>query len=238
MYLLVFATLLHKRTLFKKTEMNVKSLYISLTSLLLFASCCPEVDQETFTFNIETVSPQHFNHSNIEFISGSSVSASSYALVINTTAPEILNATSQSGGGGIFRSPTCDKDVAPRFQLADNIVSINITSTVDFSSDYPAGASLNDLFSPIRITKDNPFSDPTSLVQSTPSGTINFDLFNSDLVNHHDAIDFRNQEDTSFDGFELIAQPDTPIQLQFRLEFTFQSGRKISGLTSLITLEN
>lgn len=217
--------------------MNIKHL-LFVTSLILLASCCPEVDQETFEFDIATVSPKNFNHNTIEFVNGNNISASQYALIVETTAPEILNAQSKSRGGGIFRSPDCDKDVDPIFQLADNVVNIDITSTADISPSHPSGSNLNELFTPIRITKDNPFSEPPSLVEEFSGGIVSFDFFNSELVNHHDAIDFRNQDDTSFYGFRFTGQLSSSIQIQFRLELTFESGRKISGLTAPITLEN
>lgn len=203
----------------------------------LFSDCCPEVEQETFLFNVESVEPLNFNHNTINFIeeSGSEVSALSYAIIFKTSAPGIVNARPKSRGGGIFISPDCSR-VDPLLVLEDQVVALSITATKDVSVTHPAGADLTSLFGPISIIKDNPFSTPPSIVDHIP-GTINLIDINKAIV-YNAVIDYANQEKSSFFyAFKLLEQPAGPVLLQFKLELTLQSGKKISGLSEPIFLK-
>lgn len=204
---------------------------------MLVNSCCPDAEPENFIFNIEGVEPLNFNHHAIEFIEESNVeiSASSYALVIQTTAPRVKNARAQKLKGGIFRSPDCSGVVDPHFVLEDQIIGLSITATEALSQSYPAGAELGQLFSLILVTKDNSFSTPPSLVEDIGGG-FSFQDLNKNIIRHHEIVDYRNQKETSFYGLKLLVQPTQPKLLQFRLIFTFKSGRTVDGLTQPILL--
>ena len=216
------------------------SLYsrLNIVSLLLLASCCPDAEPENFIFNIDSVEPVNFNHQTIEFIDGNNgeISASSYAIVIETTAPSIKNAKAQILKGGIFRSPDCSGVIDPLFVLEDQIVGLNITATEALSQTYPVGAELSQLFSPVLITKDNSFSTPPSLVDDIAGG-VNFQDLNRNLIRHHEVVDYMNQRETSFYGLKLLEQPPQPVLLRFKLAFALKSGRMISGLTKPILLK-
>jgi hypothetical protein len=203
----------------------------------LVIACCPDMEQETFIFNVESVEPLNFNHSSIEFIekNSSDVSALSYAMVFQTTAPSILNAKPKSQGGGIFKSPDCGGSIDPLFLMEDQIVALTITATEDFSQSYPAGVDLSVLFSAVLITKDNPFSAPPSMIEHI-SGGVKIQDLNKEVIRYHEVVDYRKQINVSFYGFKLLEQPSKPILLQFKLTFTFQSGRTISGFTEPILL--
>lgn len=204
----------------------------------LFIACCHEVEEETFVFSIESVSPLNFNHTTIEFISedNQEISASSYAMVLETTAPSVRNAAPQKRGGGIFRSPDCGKYVDPQFLLEDPVAAVKVTATKDFSQAYPAGSDLSELFSPFWITKDNPFSTPPSLIENIPGG-INIQDLNRVFIRYHDAVDYRNQKLSSFYGLKLIERPSVPVLLQFKVELFFQSGRTVSGFTNSVLVK-
>lgn len=204
---------------------------------LLLTACCHEVELEDFFFNIESVSPLNFDHTTIEFINEDNcgISATSYAMVFKTEAPSIKNARPRKKGG-IFRSPDCRGIVYPPFLLEDQVASIKIMATEDFSQTYPAGADLGGLFNPIWITKDNPFSTPPSLIEEI-SGGLKSEYLNSELVRYHDAVDYRNQKLVNFLGLKLIERPTRPVLLQFKLEFVFQSGKAMSGLTNPVLLK-
>jgi hypothetical protein len=131
--------------------MKLTATIISVSFFILLMSCYPEVEPINFPVNLEGVSPLNFNHNGIEFIAESNVeiSASAYAIVLQTTANNVKNAKPQKLGGGIFRSPDCSKCVDPRFVLEDSVVSVKMTATKNFSPSYPAGADLGEIFSPI-----------------------------------------------------------------------------------------
>ena len=80
----------------------------NIVSLLLLVSCCPDAEPENFIFNIESVEPINFNRHTIGFIEGkhNEISASLYAIVIQTTAPTVKNAKAQTLKGGFFKVPT------------------------------------------------------------------------------------------------------------------------------------
>lgn len=221
----------------KPNQMKRNTTICLVLLTLISAACCPEVEQETFNFDVESVQSVNFNRSTIDFVPGSNVSIPffSYAVVIQTTAPDIANARPKSRGGGIFRSPDCDSVVDPMFVLSDEVTSISITATEDFSPDYPAGTELSELFNTIWITKDNPFATPTSFIDDVQM-SIEIDFLNNYILGYHDAVDYRQQQIASFYGLELNAQPAQSVQLQFQVELTFQSGRTLNGITPLVHL--
>jgi hypothetical protein len=211
----------------------ISSVFLSV----LFLSCCPEGEQEMFIFNIESIKPLNFNHNTIDFIegNGTDISAISYAIVFQTTAPGIKNAKPKSRGAGIFKSPDCSSNMDPIFLLEDEIVDFNITATESFSPNFPAGSDLTEFFNPILITKDNPFSTPPSSVENL-FDKVNFQELNKYFIRHHMTVDYSNQEEKSFYGLKLRELPTSTVQIQFKLELTFQSGRTMNGSTEPVSL--
>jgi hypothetical protein len=113
----------------------------------LFATCCSEVVEEPFFFNIESVEPLNFDHGVIEFIEENSTHANStlsYAMVFQTSSPHIKNAKPQSAVRGIG-SQVCSRTI---FRVEGEIIDDRITATESYTTDYPEGANLNNLFIP------------------------------------------------------------------------------------------
>ena len=198
-------------------------------------SCCPDFEVATIDFEADDLALLSYDVGNFRSIDGNeNIQFSSFVMRFETSASELQTVSVPKRKRSLFRSPDCGTP-PPVFSLADDVVSIKVTSPDNFSANFPAGSDLNTLFSTlyVHLNEAEPERGPEILSQVAGVSVIEL---NQHVPRRGEMVDFRGQEELFFYGLRLTTSPDQTITTRFNVELEFQSGKTLNASTDLITI--